>query len=141
MKLAAIITCFSLFYLTGCQSTQATFTQQLIPHTFQLISIGQDKLSDSAIVLRFGEGMRVNGFAGCNQFFGQGMVSDGRFRIEQLGMTRKLCTAEINQLEQQLFAMLTADSVMTLKQDILTLNADSQIQFMKVNTHTSLSNP
>ena len=141
MKLAAIITCFSLFYLTGCQSTQATFTQQLTPHTFQLISIGQHKLSDSAIVLRFNEGMRVNGFAGCNQFFGQGMLSDGYFRIEQLGMTRKLCTAEINQLEQQLFSALTTNSLISLKQDILSLNADSQVQFMKITTHMPLSNP
>lgn len=141
MKLAAIIACFSLFYLTGCQSTQATLVQKLAPHTFQLISIDQHNLSDSTITLRFSEGMRINGFAGCNQFFGQGIINDARFRVEQLGMTRKLCTAEINQLEQQLFSILTNASVMTLKQDILTLNADSQVQFVKVTTHTPLSNP
>ncbi|OUL57656.1 META domain-containing protein [Pseudoalteromonas ulvae] len=136
MKLAAIIVCFSLFFLIGCQSTQTTITQQLTPHTFQLMSVDQHTLANPTLTLRFSEGMRVNGFAGCNQFFGQGIISDDGFRVEQLGMTRKSCPTEINELEQLFFSMLSHTSTLKLNQDTLMLNGDNQLKFIKVTTHT-----
>ncbi|MEZ8987806.1 META domain-containing protein [Vibrio breoganii] len=44
-----------------------------------------------APTLEVGEKMTTNGNAGCNNFFGQGELKDGKFRIQQMGMTMKMC--------------------------------------------------
>ncbi|MGB3918730.1 META domain-containing protein [Thiothrix litoralis] len=50
---------------------------------------------------------RMNGFSGCNQFFGNYTASnDGVFTSSGVGATKMACIGDKGQLEQQFFAQL-----------------------------------
>ncbi|MEA2902626.1 MAG: heat shock protein HslJ [Alphaproteobacteria bacterium] len=54
-----------------------------------------------------GGGLRGRGFAGCNTWFGRVSIGEGdRFSVEQIGTTRKYCTAARMRLEQDFLAAL-----------------------------------
>ncbi|WP_117234803.1 META domain-containing protein [Vibrio maerlii] len=74
--------------------------------------------------LEVGEKMTANGNAGCNNYFGQGELEDGKFRIKQMGMTMKMCPDNAMQLEQAMSATLSDWADMTLTKDGMTLSND-----------------
>ncbi|MBD1556438.1 META domain-containing protein [Vibrio sp. S9_S30] len=80
--------------------------------------------------IEVGEEMTVNGFAGCNGYFGQGELKDGRFRVDGMGMTMMMCSDEMMNIEQVMSDTLSEWSDITLTDNTLTLkNNKHQVTF------------
>lgn len=111
----------------GDQSDEITATD-LQHHNWQLVSIDGNAIAkeerSTLPNLEIGEKMTANGNAGCNQFFGQGELKDNQFRIEQMGMTMKLCSEGMMEVEQAFSQTLSQWSDMTLTKDEMVLSND-----------------
>ncbi|WP_299693319.1 META domain-containing protein [uncultured Vibrio sp.] len=119
--------------LAACTATtdnaaQVTATD-LQHHNWELTQIDGKDIEKSehqaAPRLEVGENMTANGVAGCNNFFGQGELKDGQFRIKQMGMTMKMCHDSAMEIEQAVSTTLTEWSDVTLTKDTLTLKNDA----------------
>ncbi|UTT84533.1 META domain-containing protein [Vibrio pelagius] len=112
---------------TGSDATQVTATD-LQHHNWELAQIDGKNIEKSvhreAPRLEIGEKLTANGVAGCNNFFGQGELKDGQFRIKQMGMTMKMCHGTAMDIEQSVSATLVEWSDVTLTNDILILKND-----------------
>ncbi|MFD2230761.1 META domain-containing protein [Alkalimarinus sediminis] len=65
--------------------------------------------------LEIGEHFTANGMAGCNNFFGQAALNEnGAFRIEKMGLTRKMCPEADMKIEQVMTEVLSSWSEITL---------------------------
>jgi heat shock protein HslJ len=110
--------------LAGCVSTSKVTTQpeQLQHHRFVLESVnGKTVTSQKPLELSFGEKMHISGNM-CNQFTGEGKLSDGELKVKNLAMTRMMCTdPQLNQLDNTLSAMLHEGVQVDLTENQLTL--------------------
>lgn len=74
--------------------------------------------------LEIGEHFTANGMAGCNNFFGQAALNEsGAFRIEKMGLTRKMCPEAEMQIEQVMTETLSSWSEITLTPENLILKS------------------
>ena len=70
---------------------------------------------------------RMNGFSGCNQFFGNYTgSSDGVFSSSGVGATKMACIGEKDQLEQQFFTQLDKASQYAVTREQLHLLDDKR---------------
>ncbi|NUZ10496.1 META domain-containing protein [Pseudoalteromonas sp. McH1-7] len=138
MKFISIIC--AVIALSGCVSTGKVDTQALKYSSWQLRSINgqpltqsQDASSESmqAIDIRFIDALQVNGFAGCNRFFGEGEIVDGQLIVKNLGMTRKYCGEDVAKVESQLINQLQIGVLLEVKANILTLKGKPEFTFVK----------
>ncbi|MCW8345069.1 META domain-containing protein [Vibrio sp. ZSDZ65] len=119
--------------LTACttannsaEKPMATVTaQDLQHHNWNLVQIDGkaiqlDKQGQQPR-LEIGEKMTANGSAGCNNFFGQGELKDGQFRIEKMGMTMKMCGDTAMNVEMTMSKALSDWSEIHLTKDSLEL--------------------
>lgn len=93
-------------------------------HNWTLVQIDNDTLTDlkNKPHLEIGENMRATGFAGCNNFFGQSVLSEDQFKIEKMGMSQKMCFGEAMEVENILSGVLTQNSTITLSKKYLELD-------------------
>ncbi len=126
--------------LSGCISTGKVDTEALKYSAWQLQSInGQNiaqlqsdvRLGEKPIDIRFIDALQVNGFAGCNRFFGEGEIVEGQLKVKNLGMTRKYCGEEIAQVESQLINQLQIGVLLEVNANKLTLKGKPQFSFIK----------
>ncbi|GEK11719.1 MULTISPECIES: META domain-containing protein [Pseudoalteromonas] len=138
MKFISIIC--AVIALSGCVSTGKVDTQALKYSSWQLRSINgqpltqsQDASSESmqAIDIRFIDALQVNGFAGCNRFFGEGEIVDGQLIVKNLGMTRKYCGEDVAKVESQLINQLQIGVLLEVEANILTLKGKPEFTFVK----------
>lgn len=138
MKFISIIC--AVIALSGCVSTGKVDTQALKYSSWQLRSINgqpltqsQDASSESmqAIDIRFIDALQVNGFAGCNRFFGEGEIVDGQLIVKNLGMTRKYCGEDVAKVESQLINQLQIGVLLEVEPNILTLKGKPEFTFVK----------
>ncbi|CAM2834593.1 META domain-containing protein [Vibrio rarus] len=111
----------------GQMSTLAVNEQALKHHHWQLTHIDGEAIvtqpNFKAPTLEVGENMTTNGNAGCNNFFGQGELKQGSFRIEQMGMTMKMCPEEVMSTEMTYAKALSLWNTVTLTQQSLELKS------------------
>ncbi|MGL6257735.1 META domain-containing protein [Vibrio sp. WXL103] len=114
--------------LAACQSngeTKEMTATDFQHHNWELAQIdGQDiELTDNmkAPRLEIGENMTANGYAGCNNFFGQAELKDNQLRIDKMGMTMKMCPDAQMEIEQAMANTLMEWSDVTLTDTQLTL--------------------
>ena len=126
--------------LSGCIQTGKVDTEALKYSAWQLQSInGQNitqlqsdaGLGEKPIDIRFIDALQVNGFAGCNRFFGEGEIVEGQLKVKNLGMTRKYCGEEIAQVESQLINQLQIGVLLEVNANKLTLKGKPQFSFIK----------
>ncbi|MCG9757484.1 MULTISPECIES: META domain-containing protein [Pseudoalteromonas] len=138
MKFISIIG--AIMALSGCISTGKVDTEALKYSAWQLQSInGQNiaqlqsdvRLGEKPIDIRFIDALQVNGFAGCNRFFGEGEIVEGQLKVKNLGMTRKYCGEEIAQVESQLINQLQIGVLLEVNANKLTLKGKPQFSFIK----------
>lgn len=114
--------------LAGCVSTSDVTTQpeQLQHHRFVLESVnGKNVTGQKPMELSFGEDMHISGNM-CNQFTGEGKLSDGELKVKNMAMTKMLCTdPQLNQLDKTLSAMLHDGVQVDLTEDQLTLGTSN----------------
>ncbi|WP_422128213.1 META domain-containing protein [Vibrio hannami] len=129
-KLLAVFTLPLL--ITACQSNgddEATITAtDLQHHNWNLVQIDGTKFESQGNLpvanLEIGEKLSANGNAGCNNFFGQAELKDNQFRIQQMGMTQKMCMEEEMNVEMAMGVVLSDWSDMILTKDTLQLKSD-----------------
>lgn len=115
----------------GCASTGKVTNEQLKYTQWQLSKV--DGLASKGAYnasISFIEALQVNGFAGCNKFFGEGKLSDSRLTVKRLGMTRKSCSEEINNFEQQFLNALKHGAQLTLQGDKLVMQGKQKFVFV-----------
>lgn len=127
---AAVSLPIMLSACTGNADDNSIVTEQdLQHHHWELTKIdGKQVNSDSkvpAASLEIGEKMTANGSAGCNNFFGQSELENGKFRIKQMGMTMKMCPEESMAIESAVSQTLSDWSQLTLTKESLILKNDS----------------
>jgi heat shock protein HslJ len=94
--------------------------------------------ADKPQELSFGEKMPITGkmyVSGnmCNRFSGTGKVSDGELKVEELAMTRMLCTdSQLNTLDATLSKMLREGAQVDLTETQLTLATADQTLVYKL---------
>ena len=107
MKIFRIILLFvSSFGLLSCVSNTKYPEQQYTPASsslsgqWSLSSLNGSGYSGDRITLQFSDSSRVNGFSGCNRYFGSSSKSNGNLSFGSLGSTKKLCrNSQSNQVE------------------------------------------
>lgn len=83
--------------------------------------------------LEIGEHFTANGMAGCNNFFGQAALNEsGAFRIEKMGLTRKMCPEAEMKIEQVMTETLSVWSEITLTTDGLTIKSPAHELTLKL---------
>ncbi|OBT13468.1 heat-shock protein HslJ [Vibrio sp. UCD-FRSSP16_10] len=107
-------------------SESLTVNDKALQHHHWILSDidGEPIASDphfKAPTLEIGENMTANGLAGCNNFFGQGELNNGKFRIQQMGMTMKMCPDAIMKTEMLYSQALAQWNQVTLTQSQLVL--------------------
>ncbi len=133
MKLVALPLLLLLFCM-GCSSTGTVTSEQLKYTQWQLSKVDGLAIPVSQTAsMRFIEAMQVNGFAGCNKFFGEGVLSEGNLTINKLGMTRKSCGQQVDELEQQLLKTLKQGAAISLTGEQLILQGLHHFTFIAKN--------
>lgn len=106
-----------------CQREEDYAHDELLNSPWELVSIEQTKI-DSALkapTLHFEEtGTKVNGFAGCNQFFGTYKLGADSLSFSGLGSTKMFCERS-QQLEDNYLSLLGKTSHFVVSQDGNTL--------------------
>ena len=134
MKLPAFLASVCILFTSGCQMTKTIKASELKHHNFKLQTMDAEPVESVQVInIEFIEAMRVNGFTGCNRFFGQAMLEEGKFKIDKIGMTRKSCGNDINKIENDLIDTLSNWSDISVKNQILTLNGKHQLTFKMTN--------
>ncbi|WP_371373066.1 META domain-containing protein [Thalassotalea aquiviva] len=101
MKLVLALAVIFSMLLTAC--SPAPIKTSELAGNWQLASFtGNETLQvqgDEPITLNFDSTKQsINGFAGCNRYFGQYDLSDGKLSFSKMGMTKMLCQ-ENNEIE------------------------------------------
>ena len=136
MKTFVAVTLLSLA-LTGCVNPGKASVQkeQLQNHRFVLESINGAAVKPGATPpeIAFGEKMAVSGVM-CNRFSGEGKLSQGELKVQEMAMTRKLCTdPQLNALDNAISTMLRKGAQADLTEDQLTLaTAETTLMFKRV---------
>lgn len=128
LLLLAIVSACSL------DSREATPSMTLVDTSWNLKTLdGQAITTDKPPTIHF-DASRMNGYAGCNQFFGNYTgSSDGVFSTSNVGATKMACIGEKGQLEQQFFAQLEKASQYAVTREQLHLLDDKRNILMVLN--------
>ncbi|WP_261815373.1 META domain-containing protein [Vibrio gallicus] len=142
LSLAALLSaCTSKDNSNSNQLTQQTSPEildatpvNLQHHHWQLTAIDGQPITVmehfNAPTLEIGENLTANGSAGCNNFFGQAELEDGKLRIEQMGMTMKMCPPEVMDTEMAFSKALTEWNTVVLTSTTLELqNSQHNLTF------------
>ncbi|MGO2374323.1 MAG: META domain-containing protein [Pseudoalteromonas prydzensis] len=130
MKLAAI-PMLIIGLCVGCSSTGTVTSEQLKYTKWQLSRVDGLAIPASySASLSFIEALQVNGFAGCNKFFGEGQLDDSHLTVNKLGMTRKSCGDELDEFEQQFLNALKQGVPLQIQDQQLVLNGEQTFAFI-----------
>jgi len=130
MKLAAIPILLVGLSL-GCSSTGTVNSEQLKYTQWKLSQVdGQVIPSSYSASLSFIDALQVNGFAGCNKFFGEGALRNNRLKVNKLGMTRKSCGEQLDQFELQLLNVLKNGVNVKIDSGKLIFNSEQSFVFI-----------
>lgn len=125
-----VVTLIALSMLmAGCVSNGKVSVnrEQLQHHRFVLQSVnGKAVTATNPPELSFGENMTVSGKM-CNQFHGQGKLSDGELKVKDMAMTRMMCAEpQLNALDGIVSDMFKQGAQVDLTADQLTLATAEQ---------------
>ncbi|KLV75216.1 MULTISPECIES: heat shock protein HslJ [Citrobacter freundii complex] len=128
MKNVVTLIALSLL-MAGCVSNGKVSVnrEQLQHHRFVLQSVnGKAVTATNPPELSFGENMTVSGKM-CNQFHGQGKLSDGELKVKDMAMTRMMCAdPQLNALDGIVSEMFKQGAQVDLTADQLTLATAEQ---------------
>ncbi|AVF59753.1 META domain-containing protein [Vibrio diabolicus] len=139
LSLKTLVTAISLpVLMTACASNgdnvKEITAQDLQHHNWELVQIDGKNIElkerQQAPRLEIGENLTANGNAGCNNFFGQAELKNNQLRIENMGMTMKMCMDDQMKIEQAMSETLTEWSDITLtKEGLMLKNDDHELTF------------
>ena len=130
MKLAAI-PMLIIGLCVGCASTGTVTSEQLKYTQWQLSHVDGLAIPPSfSASMSFIEALQVNGFAGCNKFFGEGSLEEGSLTVSKLGMTRKSCGEQLDEFEQQLLQTLKQGAELKMQDQQLVMQGKQKLVFI-----------
>ncbi|MBB1304021.1 META domain-containing protein [Pseudoalteromonas sp. SR43-5] len=115
----------------GCASTGTVTSEQLKYTQWQLSRV--DGLAIPPLFnasMSFIEALQVNGFAGCNKFFGEGSLEESNLTVSKLGMTRKSCGEDLDEFEQQLLQALKQGAELKMQDQQLVMQGEQTFVFI-----------
>ncbi|WP_337119411.1 META domain-containing protein [Pseudoalteromonas sp. B131b] len=130
MKLAAI-PMLIIGLCVGCASTGTVTSEQLKYTQWQLSHVDGLAIPPSFNAsMSFIEALQVNGFSGCNKFFGEGSLEESNLTVSKLGMTRKSCGKELDEFEQQLLQALNQGAELKMQDQQLVMQGEQTFVFI-----------
>ena len=79
--------------------------------------------------------LAANGHSGCNRYFGQAELKEGKLRVEKMGMTMMACPEPAMEMERIMSTTLMEWSDASITGNELTLtNADHTLTFKRTET-------
>lgn len=100
-------------------------TPKLSDHDWEVISINGTELSGMLPWINFDlEEGKVNGNAGCNNFFGGFEINNTHINFSPLGATRMMCSDMTN--EDQFFQNIEKTTNYTFEKGLLTLSSNEK---------------
>jgi len=130
MKLAAI-PMLLIGLCVGCASTGTVTSEQLKYTQWQLSTIDDLALEEQYTAsVSFIEALQVNGFAGCNRFFGEGELNESSLSVQKVGMTRKSCGEKTDQFEQQFLKTLKQGATLSMQGQKLVMQGQQKFVFV-----------
>ena len=130
MKLAAI-PMLIVGLCVGCASTGTVTSEQLKYTQWQLSRVNGLVIPPSFNAsVSFIEALQVNGFAGCNKFFGEGSLEESNLTVSKLGMTRKSCGEDLDEFEQQLLQALKQGAELKMQDQQLVMQGEQTFVFI-----------
>lgn len=101
--------------------------EQISNQQWQLIKVDNEAVTamgNKVPGLMVQDDLKVNGVAGCNNFFGQAEFEQGKIRIEQMGMTMMMCPPPLDKVEQQVSATFANWSPVTVSGDTMIIQGE-----------------
>ncbi|MBG9999258.1 META domain-containing protein [Pseudoalteromonas sp. NSLLW24] len=115
----------------GCASTGTVTSEQLKYTQWQLSRVDGLAIPPSFNAsMSFIEALQVNGFAGCNKFFGEGSLEESNLTVSKLGMTRKSCGEDLDEFEQQLLQALKQGVELKMQGQQLVMQGEQTFVFI-----------
>ncbi|ATG78610.1 META domain-containing protein [Pseudoalteromonas sp. B62] len=115
----------------GCASTGTVTSEQLKYTQWQLSRVDGLAIPPSFNAsMSFIEALQVNGFAGCNKFFGEGSLEESNLTVSRLGMTRKSCGEDLDEFEQQLLQALKQGAELKMQDQQLVMQGEQTFVFI-----------
>ncbi|OOF16053.1 hypothetical protein BZG79_05945 [Salinivibrio sp. MA427] len=99
--------------VTACSSSNDAnnakneVTTSGVAQQWQLTMIDQQAISaEGSPTLNVNKDMEVNGYTGCNRYFGKAELDNNRFKIDRMASTRMACAENSMALEQTMSQVL-----------------------------------
>ncbi len=114
--------------LFGCASTDQGLAEDVQFKNWQLIKVDTNSIASSAHV-RFIDAMEIEGHTGCNDFFASSAIFDEQLRVDNLGMTYKVCEQVESDVEQALLQTLKSNPAVVVGADTMVLTGAHTLTF------------
>ncbi len=110
------------------------FSEKTLPQGhWQLNQIDEVAQPSSEMRLQLIEDDQIMGHTGCNRFFGKTRIEDNQLYVEQIGMTKMLCSDELDKQERMLLNMLEIGVPFTVSNKALILNGKPVLHFKRLD--------
>ena len=127
----------SLFFIKSCgasdsmartQAKEDMPKQNTVSGTYEINTLDDFNLSEPLTITFDSNENRMNGFAGCNRFFGSYKTKGNTISFSQVGITKMLCQDEANQIEQRFLEILnSANSFQLTDNGLILLNREETL--------------
>jgi heat shock protein HslJ len=110
------------------------FSEKTLPQGhWQLSQIDEVAQRSSEMRIQLVEDNQIMGHTGCNRFFGKTRIEDNQLYVEQIGMTKMLCSDELDKQERMLLNMLEIGVPFTVSDKALILNGKPVLHFKRLD--------
>ncbi|RJG42367.1 META domain-containing protein [Motilimonas pumila] len=109
------------------QEADTVSLEQISNQQWQLVKVDEQTVTamgEKFPSIMIQDDLKVNGVAGCNNFFGQAEFEEGNIRIEQMGMTMMMCPPPLDKIEQQVSATFAKWSPVTVSGNTMTVTGE-----------------
>lgn len=118
------------FALTACGTFNTVTTEDLQHRHWNLVSIdGQAISPDVKSDLEIGEGFRINGKAGCNNYFGEAKLDGKKLIAPHLATTMMACHDEADTVERAVLSTLQEAKIVLKPQGLELVGAKHKLVY------------
>ncbi len=108
ISLLLIKSCGASDQMAKTKTSEDMPTQEILSGTYEISALDAFKITDPLSITFDSNENRINGFAGCNRFFGSYKTKGNTISFSQVGITKMLCQDEANQIEQRFLEILNS---------------------------------
>jgi len=147
MKTVTILVFTILFNACGSSKASTNLTeanksdsQETLNGTFSVSEMSVNKLPKNLTLTFDASTNKVNGFSGCNTFFGNYTIKGSSISFKDIVATEKMCLEDVNQAERQMMKVLKKTKNFKIKDNnIVLLNVDKVLLTANKNTTSKMA--